>query len=132
MGIPPSEKPGTLDPILKEKNTIRNKETNLQLRIMTELAHECVLFRIAAGLYWAGKYKNGVVINPRAVKIAVKGYPDLAGYRRRDGKAVFIEVKTGKGKATIEQEKFIKVAKESGCLAGIARSVEDAKEIVKE
>ena len=130
MGVSPSEKPGILDSILKERSMTRNKETDLQLRIMAELAHECVLFRIAAGLYWAGKYKDGIVTSPRAVKIAVRGYPDLAGYRRRDGKAVFIEVKTGKGKATIEQEKFIKVAQESGCLAGIAWSIEDAREIV--
>jgi hypothetical protein len=120
-----------LDAVLEETDMARNKETSLQLRIMTELARDCVLFRIPAGLYWAGEYKDGIVINPRAVKVAVKGYPDLSGYRRRDGKAIFIEVKTKKGEATTEQKKFIKVAKESGCLAGIAWSIDDAKEIVK-
>ena len=109
----------------------RNKETDLQSRIMADLAHECVLFRIPAGLYWAGEYQDGIVINPRAVKVAIKGHPDLAGYRRRDGKAIYIEVKTGKGKPTPAQKNFIKVAQGSGCLAGVAWSVEDAREIVK-
>ena len=131
MGISPSEKPGILDAILKEENMARNKETDLQSRIMADLAHECVLFRIPAGLYWAGEYQDGIVINPRAVKVAIKGHPDLAGYRRRDGKAIYIEVKTGKGKPTPAQKKFIKVAQGSGCLAGVAWSVEDAREIVK-
>jgi hypothetical protein len=130
VGVSPSEKPGVLDSVLKERSMARNKETELQLRIMAELAHECVLFRIPAGLYWAGEYKDGIVINPRAVKVAVKGHPDLAGYRRRDGKAVFIEVKTEKGKATPAQKKFIKVAQESGAIAGVCRSVAEARQLL--
>lgn len=64
--------------------------------------------------------------------MAVKGFPDLAGFRRSDGKAVFIEIKTGTGRPTKEQLKFIENAKRSGCLAGIARSIEEAISIIKE
>ena len=45
---------------------------------------------------------------------------------------MFIEVKTAKGRPSPEQIRFIELAKRSGALAGIAYSVEDAKEIVKE
>ena len=103
----------------------RNPETNLQLRIMVALAPTCVLFRIPAGMFWAGPDRDV------PVKVAVKGHPDLAGYRRSDGRAVYIEVKTKKGRATPEQEQFLAVAKQAGCLAGIAKSVKEAEEIVK-
>lgn len=64
--------------------------------------------------------------------MAVKGHPDLAGYRRSDGRAVYIEVKTETGRATKEQLQFIKKAREAGCLAGIARNEEEAISIIKE
>lgn len=110
----------------------RNTETNLQLRIMVALSETCVLFRIPAGMYWAGSFHDGIIVNPRAVRVAVPGFPDLTGYRRSDGRAVYIEVKTKQGRITKEQKQFIDVAKQSGCLAGIARSIQDAMEIVKE
>ena len=103
----------------------RNPETNLQLRIMVALSQTCVLFRIPAGMFWAGPNRDV------PVKVAVKGHPDLAGYRRSDGRAVYIEVKTKKGRATPEQEQFLAVAKQAGCLAGVARSVGEARAIVE-
>ena len=103
----------------------RNPETNLQLRIMVALSRDCVLVRVPAGMFWAGPDRDV------PVKVAVKGHPDLAGYRRSDGRAVYIEVKTKKGRATPEQEQFLAVARQAGCLAGIARSVKEAEEIVK-
>ena len=65
------------------------------------------------------------------IKRMVPMDPDLAGYRRSDGRAVYIEVKTKRGRVTREQEQFLTVAKQAGCLAGIARSVKEAEEIVK-
>lgn len=60
-----------------------------------------------------------------------KGFPDLFGYRKSDGKIVFIEVKTAKGKLRPEQEKFLQTVKADGCLAGVARSVDDARRIIE-
>lgn len=58
-----------------------------------------------------------------------KGFSDLLAIK--NGKAYFIEVKTETGRASQEQLKFIEVMKSRyGCKAGIARSVEDAKNIV--
>lgn len=108
-----------------------NKETTLQRRIMAALSKDCVLVRVPTGQYWAGKYDSGIIVNPRPVKVAVTGFPDLAGYRRSDGRAVYIEVKTDSGVVSKEQEQFITVARNAGCLAGIARSIEEARGIIK-
>ena len=60
-----------------------------------------------------------------------KGFPDLFGFRS-DGRIFFIEVKNETGKLRPEQEKFIEQMQKRGALAGVARSVEDAMEIVNE
>ncbi|MCQ2555477.1 MAG: VRR-NUC domain-containing protein [Clostridia bacterium] len=60
---------------------------------------------------------------------AMVGRSDLSAIK--DGKISFIEVKTDKGKPTKEQLNFIKVMKERyGCNAGIARSPEEAINLV--
>lgn len=59
-----------------------------------------------------------------------KGFPDLFGYRKSDGKIIFIEVKTAKGRLRPEQEKFLQTVKEDGCIAGVARSVDDARRLI--
>lgn len=58
-----------------------------------------------------------------------KGFSDLFGFRK-DGRIFFIEVKNEKGRVRPEQEKFIERMKARGALAGVARSVADALEII--
>lgn len=60
-----------------------------------------------------------------------KGHPDLYGFRS-DGQIFYIEVKNEKGRIRPEQKKFIEVVKERGAKAGVARSLEEALEIVNE
>ena len=60
------------------------------------------------------------------------GYPDISGYRRKDGRAVFLECKVEPNKPTEQQIRFIEKARQSGCLAGICYSVRDALEIIME
>lgn len=60
-----------------------------------------------------------------------KGFSDLFGFRFSDGRIFFIEVKTPTGRIRPEQTKFIETMKSRGALAGIARSVEDAIQIVE-
>ena len=60
-----------------------------------------------------------------------KGFSDLFGFRS-DGRIFFIEVKNETGKVRPEQEKFIEQMRKRGALAGVARSVEDAMEIIDE
>ena len=59
------------------------------------------------------------------------GFSDLFGVRKSDGKAVFIEVKTQKGRVSENQEKFINAMQENHALAGVCRSVDDAKKLLK-
>ena len=87
---------------------------------LTKLGIPC--FRINVGKV---KMKDGRWFSTGAPK----GFPDLFGFRS-DGRIFFIEVKNETGKVRPEQEKFIEQMKKRGALAGVARSVEEAMEIV--
>lgn len=108
------------------------KESDVQTQIRLALSDICVLVRTNAGVAWQGDKQGNILINIRPVKLAFKGFPDLAGYRRSDGRAVYIECKrTRGGKRSPEQIKFIELALKSGCLAGFASTVEEARRIVE-
>lgn len=61
-----------------------------------------------------------------------KGFPDLCGYRKSDGKMIFIEVKNEKGKLRDDQKKFAEFLETFPVLYGVARSGEEALKIVLE
>ncbi|QIL49873.1 VRR-NUC domain-containing protein [Weissella coleopterorum] len=61
-----------------------------------------------------------------------KGFPDLFGYRKTDGKTFFIEMKNAKGKRRPEQIQFGNMMTSQPVLYGVARSVDDAIKIVEE
>lgn len=65
----------------------------------------------------------------RYVTALPEGFPDLFGYRRRDGKMFFIEVKTPTGRVSDEQKQFFDDLR-GPVLGGVARSVDDAFEIL--
>lgn len=101
----------------------QNPETKLQNDIRLALSKSCVIFRANVGGFYTdygGYISTGLP----------KGFPDLFGFRKRDGKMVFIEVKTPKGRVRKEQAHFMEVMDGYDVLHGIARSVEDAKAIV--
>ena len=111
------------------------RETEIQKRILAGVSDLVVIHRSPAGLFYQGKmiehpHLGRILLHPREIKVLEEGYPDLTGFRRQDGKAVLIEVKTKTGKATDEQERFIAYAAKCGCAAGIARSVAEARAIV--
>lgn len=58
-----------------------------------------------------------------------KGFSDLFGFRP-DGRIFFIEVKNQSGRVRPEQKKFIERVRQNGALAGVARSVDDAMDII--
>ena len=60
-----------------------------------------------------------------------KGFPDLFGARKNDGKLFFIEVKIGNGKPSEKQIEFLKVANKNNVLNGVAWNFEQALAIVK-
>ena len=113
-----------------------NEETKIQRQIQVGCSDLAVLFRTETGMFFQGKVNrnaNGsiTITHAKPIKILVKGFSDLAGWRKSDGKFVGIEVKTTKGRATKEQKNFIKQVRKAGGLAGVARSVAEARDIIK-
>lgn len=101
-----------------------NPETVLMNKIHAGVSDEAIMFRANVGKVklWNGRYfSTGLP----------KGFSDLFGVRRKDGKAVFIEVKTGAGRPSKEQIRFVKRMKELNAHAGFARSADEALEIIR-
>ena len=65
------------------------------------------------------------------VKLYPRGYPDLTGYRKHDGKFVVIEVKKPTGRLSKYQKKFAEFAATQPIIYGVARSKEDAIHIIE-
>lgn len=99
-------------------------EHKIQNEIRTALADSCIIFRMNVGTGYTadGRYFNTGV---------PKGFPDLFGFRKSDGRAVFIEVKAPKGKPSAEQLKFIETMRKNGAIAGVCRSTGDAVKLIQ-
>lgn len=99
------------------------EEHKIQNEIRLALSDKCVIFRINVGVVKTpdGRYFDTGV---------PKGFSDLFGFRRSDGRAVFIEVKTAKGKPSAEQVKFLGAMRKNGAIAGVCRSAEDALKLI--
>lgn len=53
------------------------------------------------------------------------GLPDICGFMK-DGRALYVEVKAPKGRPAYWQQQFLDAAAKAGCVAGVARSLDDA------
>lgn len=119
-----------------------SKETSIQNRILVECAGGNVrLWRNHRGSGYQGKatrFKDGVLISHASQCYfgLCNGASDIIGFKTEeyDGikVAIFvaIEVKTSKGRVSPDQQKFIEMIQSMGGIAGVARSVEEAKEIL--
>lgn len=65
------------------------------------------------------------------IQMLPKGFPDVAGWRKTDGKFFAIEIKTKTGQLRKEQKQFAKFAETQPILYGVARSVEKAIDIIE-
>lgn len=100
------------------------KEIDIQNTIRNGVSDIAVMFRINVGSFKVGD---------RIVSTGVpKGFPDLFGFRKSDGKAVFLEIKTPKGKLRTEQKVFKEALARQNVLYGVARSLEEARKIILE
>lgn len=99
------------------------EEHLIQNEIRLALADTCVIFRANVG---TGYTKDGRYFSTGLPK----GFSDLFGFRKSDGKAVFIEVKTPTGRPSAEQKKFLETMRNYGAIAGICRSKEDALNLI--
>ena len=84
--------------------------------------HGCFVLRTNSGVYYDSKGNR--------ITIGFKGLSDLVGFRP-DGKFFALEIKTETGRPSEEQLKFIDFCHRKGVPAGIAKSVEDALQIVE-
>jgi len=91
-----------------------------------------VLFRANVGEAWTGSEiqhnpDGSITIkDPRRLRTGLPvGFSDLFGVGQ-DGKAVFVEVKSQKGKPTPEQINFLQQMQRQGAYVGTARSTTDA------
>lgn len=117
-------------------------ETDIQTAIRIELSKRgCFVQRTNVGtLYnipsWAFKFDKPVFLaqwlhgNARPVKIGTPGQSDLCGHRTGDGRAFYIEVKKPGGKPRENQSRFLQAMRDSGALAGVAHSVDEAVAVV--
>lgn len=97
-------------------------EKIIQDDIRTALSYTCVVFRANVGTFKQGnRYINTGL---------PKGFPDLFGFRKSDGKLFFIEVKNATGRLSANQIQFGKDIANYDVLYGVARSVEDALKII--
>ena len=100
-----------------------NPESKLMHLIMAELSAEgCFVLRTNSGVYYDSQGNR--------ITIGFKGLSDLVGFRP-DGKFFALEIKTPTGRPSPEQIKFIDFCHRKGIPAGIARSVEEALQILE-
>lgn len=103
--------------MIKSEHQIQN-----EIRVAVSAA-DCTVFRT----------NTGTVIMPDGRPFSTglpKGFPDLCGFRHHDGKMFFIEVKNQHGQLRPEQKKFAAFAQRYPVLYGVARSADDALNII--
>lgn len=99
------------------------KEHIIQNEIRLALSPYAVMFRanVGSGLTYDGRhFSSGLP----------KGFPDLFGFRKSDGKIIFIEVKAPGGRVRTEQKDFLENVRKFDVIAGICRSPEDALKLL--
>lgn len=122
-------------------------ETDLYNEILTTYSRgHTRLMRVNAGMAWQGKvieqsHTRLVLAYPKPIRLAVTGVSDLIGWTTvaiaGDGGlapcAIFtaIECKIGNRRAAEEQAAYLDLVRRAGGRAGVARSSEDAGEILR-
>ena len=109
-------------------------EHRIQDEIRLALSEHGVVLRLNSGKFWQGKrvwsneFQQYVLIDLRPVQGCPPGTSDLLFIGENN--TAFIECKDDKGKPRPEQERFIQAMRSYGHRAGVARSVEDALEVI--
>ena len=101
------------------------RESDIQNSIRLALNPYAIIFRANVGTVRTadGRYFNTGL---------PKGFSDLFGFRKSDGKLIFIEVKNEKGRLREDQKHFLNTMQQYPVISGVARSPEEAIKIVQE
>jgi hypothetical protein len=100
------------------------KEIDIQNSIRLALNPFAIVFRANVGIFSTADGRKISTGLP-------KGFSDLFGFRKSDGRIFFIEVKNEKGKLRADQEHFLETMKKHGAIAGVARTPEEAIAIIQ-
>lgn len=101
------------------------REKDVQNEIRLALSPYAIVFRANVGYF--NTYDGRVVATGLP-----KGFSDLFGVRKSDGRAFFIEVKNEKGRTSKYQDNFLKQMRKNNAIVGVARSPEEAVKILLE
>lgn len=112
------------------------KESDIQASIMIALSQAgCTVWRQNVGQGWAGKSQrlstgSVVIHDPRPLHAGLcVGSSDIIGITS-NGQFLAVEVKSKLGRVSEDQQRFIDAIRRKGGIAGVARSVEDALELL--
>lgn len=112
------------------------RESDIQASIMIALSKAgCTVWRQNVGQGWAGKSQRlstGAVVihDPRPLHAGLcVGSSDIIGITP-NGQFLAVEVKSKTGRLTEEQQRFIDAVRRKGGIAGVARSVEEALQLL--
>lgn len=112
------------------------RESDIQNAIMIALSEAgCTVWRNNVGTGWQGRMSRtrmGSVLldDPRPLHAGLcVGSSDIIGITA-DGRFLAVEVKTKTGRVSDEQQRFIDAVRRKGGVAGVARSVEEALQIL--
>ena len=100
-------------------------EAEIQNQIRLALSEHAIMFRVNSGKV---KMQDGRWFDTGVPN----GFSDLCGFRKSDGKMIFIEVKNEKGRLRDVQERFLQNVGAHPVIVGVARSAEEAVRIVTE
>lgn len=101
------------------------REQNIQKLIMLALTEAgCIVWRNNIGSYTTAE---GYFIR---YGVGGVGGSDLVGIHKPTGKFIAVEVKTSKGKPSAAQLNFIEQVRAAGGIAGLARSVQEALDLL--
>ena len=99
-------------------------ETILQNKIIVALCKNgCVARNHTVGQFYT---KYGSIVN-----VGHHGESDIMGHRISDGRAIYIEVKLPGEHPREDQKKFLEAMRNTGAIAGVAHTVEEALDLVK-
>lgn len=114
------------------------KESQLQSLILLTLSEAgCKVWRCETAGVWVGRviHRTGgsvTLADARMIQAGLtKGGADIIGVAP-DGRFLAVEVKTETGRIRPEQEVFLQVVRKAGGIAGVARSVEEALQLIKQ
>ena len=113
-----------------------NPETKLTNAVMLALSQAgCTIWRNETAGAWVGRpvHREGQLVTLASARMIqaglCKGSCDLIGIAPC-GAFLAVEIKTRTGRTTQEQDRFLAAVRAAGGIAGVARSVDDALELL--